>query len=86
MDIARTPNRHIAFGQGIHYCLGAPLARLEGEIAFSTLLKRMPAIHLNIARECHPVARRDVTAGPGNASRRILVLVNSWVIHQGFEP
>jgi cytochrome P450 len=51
MDIARTANRHIAFGQGIHYCLGAPLARLEGVIAFSTLLKRMPDIHLNIARD-----------------------------------
>ena len=51
MDIARTANRHIAFGQGIHYCLGAPLARLEGEIAFSTMLKRMPNIHLAIARD-----------------------------------
>jgi cytochrome P450 len=51
MDIARKANRHIAFGQGIHYCLGAPLARLEGEIAFSTLLSRMPDIHLDIDRD-----------------------------------
>jgi cytochrome P450 len=50
MDIARKANRHIAFGQRIHYCLGAPLARLEGEIAFSTLLSRMPDIHLDIDR------------------------------------
>jgi cytochrome P450 len=52
MDIARTLNRHIAFGQGIHICLGAPLARLEGNIAFITLLKRMPNLRLSVPREC----------------------------------
>jgi cytochrome P450 len=51
LDIARSLNRHIAFGQGIHVCLGAPLARLEGEIAFKTLLQRMPNIRLNAPRE-----------------------------------
>ena len=51
MDIARSLNCHIAFGQGIHICLGAPLARLEGDIAFTTLLKRMPNLHLAVARE-----------------------------------
>lgn len=51
LDIARTLNRHIAFGQGIHTCLGAPLARLEGDIAFTTLLRRMPNLHLGIPRE-----------------------------------
>ena len=74
MDIARTPNRHIAFGQGIHYCLGAPLARLEGEIAFSTLLKRMPNIHLAICQGCRRVARRNVAPRPGHAPRRVLNL------------
>ncbi len=39
-DLARVPNRHVAFGFGIHYCLGAPLARLEGQIAFNELLRR----------------------------------------------
>lgn len=51
LDIARALNRHIAFGQGIHTCLGAPLARLEGDVAFTTLLKRMPDMHLSVPRE-----------------------------------
>ncbi|MEK3732058.1 MULTISPECIES: cytochrome P450 [Paenibacillus] len=45
-DITRGQNKHLAFGKGIHYCLGAPLARLEGEIAITALLKRMPEIRL----------------------------------------
>jgi hypothetical protein len=46
LDIGREPNRHMAFGGGIHYCLGAPLARLEGEIAFTTLARRLPGMRL----------------------------------------
>ncbi|WP_340029338.1 cytochrome P450 [Paenibacillus sp. FSL H7-0940] len=43
-DITRKVNNHIAFGKGVHFCLGAPLARLEGEIAINALLRKMPDI------------------------------------------
>ena len=46
LQLERQPNRHLAFGHGIHYCLGAPLARLEGQIAIGLLLQRFREIHL----------------------------------------
>lgn len=51
LDVTRTINRHLAFGHGIHSCLGAPLARVEGDIAFQTLLRRMPNLRLGVPRE-----------------------------------
>ena len=49
LDLQRGAHRHLAFGHGAHYCLGAPLARLEGEIALNTLLRRLPNLRLAVA-------------------------------------
>jgi pimeloyl-[acyl-carrier protein] synthase len=46
LDLTRTDNRHVAFGWAAHYCFGAPLARLEGAIAFNTILKRLKGLAL----------------------------------------
>jgi cytochrome P450 PksS len=51
LDITRENNKHLAFGLGVHYCLGAPLARLEGQIAINTLLRRAPNLRLAVPRE-----------------------------------
>ena len=49
LDITRDPNLHTSFGWGIHFCAGAPLARREAEIAFTTLLRRFPRLELDEA-------------------------------------
>ncbi|MEV6606170.1 cytochrome P450 [Kutzneria sp. NPDC051319] len=48
LDVTRPAGGHLAFGHGIHYCLGAPLARLEGEIALGRLLDRFPSLRLAV--------------------------------------
>jgi cytochrome P450 PksS len=48
LDLGREPNKHVAFGLGTHFCLGAPLARLEGQIAINTLLRRFPDFGLAV--------------------------------------
>lgn len=49
LDIERKDNRHVAFGWAAHFCFGAPLARLEGQIAFGTILRRLPNLALDTA-------------------------------------
>ena len=51
LDISRENNRHLAFGNGTHFCLGAPLARLEAQIAINTLLQRAPDLRMNVPSE-----------------------------------
>jgi cytochrome P450 len=54
LDLHRAAGRHLAFGHGIHYCLGAPLARLEGELAIGAMLRRFPDLRLAIPAEKVP--------------------------------
>ncbi len=53
-DVARTPNPHLAFGHGIHSCLGAPLARLEARIALADILRRLKGLALASAQPWEP--------------------------------
>ena len=57
-DITRRDNRHLSFGHGIHFCLGGPLARIEGQVTFNTLLRRFPHIELATSQ---PQWRQDLT-------------------------
>jgi cytochrome P450 len=55
LDICRQDNRHVAFAWGSHFCFGAPLARIEGQIAFETVLRRMP----NLSLDAGPITWRE---------------------------
>jgi cytochrome P450 len=61
LDVGRDPNPHLAFGFGAHFCLGAPLARLEAEIAFRVLLERFP--HMTLATEAPEFRSNPVLRG-----------------------
>jgi cytochrome P450 len=71
LDVTREDMRHLAFGRGSHYCLGAPLARLEAEIAIETLLRRRPGLRLLVER--HELEWR---AAP--TFRRLATLPVAW--------
>jgi cytochrome P450 len=60
LDLNRTELRHLGFGHGVHYCLGAPLARLQGRIALETLTRRLPTMALAVPMDAlrwpsHPI-------------------------------
>jgi cytochrome P450 len=69
LDITRKPKSHLAFGHGIHYCVGASLARLEATVAFERLLTRFPRMELDTSK---PVIFRDNTLIRGLAALYIL--------------
>jgi cytochrome P450 len=78
-DITRRENSHLAFGHGIHFCLGAPLARLEGQVAFETLLARLPELALAVPAE-------DLAWRPGILIRGLVDLPVEWVADASGQP
>jgi cytochrome P450 PksS len=74
LDITREPNKHLSFGLGPHYCLGAPLARLEGQVAIATLLARVPQLRLAVATESLRWRRGLVLRG----LESLPVLIDRW--------
>jgi len=68
-DITRDPNPHVAFGSGVHHCLGATLARLEGQEVFKALAERFPALHVDT---------EDLTYQPSIAFRSLKSLPVAW--------
>jgi pimeloyl-[acyl-carrier protein] synthase len=65
LDLTRTDNRHVAFGWAAHFCFGAPLARIEGQVAFETLLRRLPNLNLGTGKPIdwrHNLGLRGLTA------------------------
>lgn len=71
LDVTREDTRHLAFGRGSHYCLGAPLARLEAEIALETLFRRLPGLRLAVPRD-------ELEWRPTPGFRRLVSLPVAW--------
>jgi len=62
LDLSRVPKRNLAFGEGIHFCLGAPLARLEGPIALRLFLERYPKYQVTSKTRFHDVSMRALSS------------------------
>ncbi|MGK5629354.1 cytochrome P450 family protein [Streptomyces sp. URMC 123] len=71
LDLDRGPSGHLALGHGIHHCLGAPLARLETEVALTELLGRFPSIRLDVPRS-------DLRWRPSIRARGLISLPVAW--------
>ena len=71
LDVRREDTRHLAFGRGSHYCLGAPLARLEAEIALETLVRRLPGLRLAVVPD-------ELEWRPTPGFRRLVTLPVAW--------
>jgi cytochrome P450 PksS len=80
LDLQRKPNRHVAFGTGIHFCLGHQLARIEGRCALKSLFRRWPELTLAVDESeitwrrrpgIRAIARLPVTSGPGKSGRQL---------------
>ncbi len=71
LDVCRADSKHLAFGRGSHYCLGAPLARLEAEIALATLFRRLPRLRL-------AVEPNELEWRPTPGFRRVATLPVAW--------
>lgn len=69
LDINRTDSRHLPFGHGIHFCLGAPLGRMEAQLALDSLLERFPQLRLAV-----PVERLHWDHGDGLVLRGLTEL------------
>src|SRR3989442_1653393 len=70
-DVAREDNPHLGFGHGIHFCLGAPLARMEAETALGSLLRRFPDMELAAGRQKIPCRPSALLRGPAAPSARL---------------
>jgi cytochrome P450 len=73
LDLSRTGNPHLSFGLGIHYCLGAPLARIETDIALTSLLRRFPGLALAVKPD-------ELRWRPSFRSRGLLELPVTWPV------
>jgi cytochrome P450 len=70
LDIGRDPNPHVSFGRGIHFCLGAPLAKLEAQVALPMLLERFRDLRLAGEPEPRPDPARPGPAAGGAVARQ----------------
>ena len=69
LRLRRRPRRNLAFGAGIHHCIGAPLARLEGRVALRLLLSQMPSYEIVAAERAHDInlrAHKSLVLRPGS--------------------